>query len=273
MRRDMHRPIDLRSIALRAAFCGLRAADVDDRLNAFSDLRRQAPGADRLLALHEPAPADLLYLLGDLRQAKLIGSRSRYRLIFEGADPVELGLVEPVEKEGEILFGLAGEADDESRAYRHFRAERAPRPDPLKRLFLVAGAAHRLEHTRGGVLKGRVHIGEHRALRHQADDFVNVRIGIDILQPDPGAQRAEFASKIEEFGPDLARPVGASPGARAIAKIDAVCAGVLRDDDQLLDARFHESLRFPQHVACRARDQIASQLRDDAERAAVIATL
>ncbi len=61
--------------------------------------------------------------------------------------------------------------------------------------------------------------------------------------------------------------------ARLVFHVDAVGAGVLRDDQQFLDARLGQLFRLAQHVGGRARDQIAAQRRDDAEGAAVVAAL
>ena len=96
-----------------------------------------------------------------------------------------------------------------------------------------------------------------------------MRVGIDVVQADPGAELAERRGEVEEAGPHLAL----APEARRVFEVDAVGAGVLRDDEDLLDARLHETLGLAQHVAGRAADEIAAQLRDDAERAAVVAAL
>ena len=53
------------------------------------------------------------------------------------------------------------------------------------------------------MLKGDIEIGQNLALGHQADDFVDMRVGVDILQPHPGAEFAEFLGEVEEFGADL----------------------------------------------------------------------
>src|SRR5690606_34038742 len=53
--------------------------------------------------------------------------------------------------------------------------------------------------------------------------------------------------------------------------VDAVGAGVLRDDQQLLHARLHQALGFAHDVADGAADQIAAHGRNDAEAAAVVA--
>ena len=112
--------------------------------------------------------------------------------------------VEPVEQHLEILLGLAGEADDEGRADGEVRADLAPAADAVERLLLVGRPAHRLQHGRGGVLEGDVEIGQHLALRHQRDDLVDMRVGIDVVQAHPGAELAELAREVEEARAHLA---------------------------------------------------------------------
>ena len=157
---------------------------------------------------------------------------ARDRLVFEAADAIDLGFFEPVEQIGKIGIGLAGEADDEGRAQRQLRTLLAPLLDPRQRLVLRGRALHGLEDFRARVLEGDIEIGQHLALGHQADDLVDMRVGVDILQPHPGAELAEFFGEVEEFGADLA----VLPRALGIFDIDAVGRGVLRNDQQFLDA-------------------------------------
>ena len=117
------------------------------------------------------------------------------------------------------------------------------------------------------MLEGDVEIRQHLALGHQPDDLIDMRVGVDILQPHPGAEFAEFFCEVKEFGANLA----ILPRAVGIFDIDAVGRGVLRDDEQFLDAGTDQPFRLAQHVIGRARHQIAAQLRDDAEAAAVVA--
>ena len=98
------------------------------------------------------------------------------------------------------------------------------------------------------MLEGDVEIGQDLALGHQRDDLVDMRIGIDVVQPDPRAELAELPGEVEEAGPDL--PI--APQARLVLQVDAVGAGVLRDDQKLLDAGVHQLLGLAQHVAERA---------------------
>ena len=89
------------------------------------------------------------------------------------------------------------------------------------------------------------------------------------MQPHPDAEFAERAGKIDEFRPHFA----ALPWARRVFQIDPVGGRVLGNDQQFLDARGDQPLGFAQHVAGRPGDQVAAQFRDDAERAAIVATL
>ena len=55
----------------------------------------------------------------------------------------------------------------------------------------------------------------------------------------------------------------------AVFQVDAVGAGVLRNHQQFLDARFGQQFRLAQHLVGRPRHQIAAQRRNDAERTAL----
>ena len=55
-------------------------------------------------------PAGLLDLLGDEVEPEIVGRRALDRLVFEGADAFEPGLLQPVEQELEVFFRLAAES-------------------------------------------------------------------------------------------------------------------------------------------------------------------
>jgi len=71
-------------------------------------------------------------------------------------------------------------------------------------LASLAGRFIRLQDARGGVLERNVEIGKDQSLGHQRDDLVDVRIGIDIVEPHPGTQLAELAGQIGHVGAHLA---------------------------------------------------------------------
>ena len=57
---------------------------------------------------------------------------------------------------------------------------------------------HRLQHVRARVLEGNVEIRQHAPLRHQRQDLIHMRIGIDVMEPHPGAERAERLGEAQE---------------------------------------------------------------------------
>jgi hypothetical protein len=185
------------------------------------------------------------------------------------ADPIELGLAQPVEQELEVRIGLAREADDEGRADGEIGADAAPAPDARQGLLLGGRPLHAPEHIGARMLERHVEIGERLAFGQERNDLVHMRIGIDVMQPDPDPELAERAGQRDEPGRDLA----AFPRARRVFEIDPIGGGVLRDDQELLDARRHQALGFAKHVGGRPGDQVAAQPGDDAERAAVVTTL
>src|SRR5208282_2127399 len=247
--RDVDGAVDLRRIALGAALRLRRAAFVDDDFEALADFRREFLRADRLDALHEALVPARLDVVGHGLKAEIVGGRSLDRLVRESADAIELRFIEPVDKELEVILGLAGKADDEGRPDDKLRADRAPGADALERLFLGRRPPHRLQDFGRSVLERHVDIGQDTAAVHQRDRLVDMRIRVDILQPYPGAERSEFAHDVEK----ARRRLPAAPFARRVFEVPPVGARVLGDDDELLDACFHQPLRLAQHVARRAR--------------------
>ena len=144
----MHGAVDLRRVAFGAALRLACAALVDDDLEALADLGGEFLRADRLRASHETLVAARFDVVRHRLKAEIVGRRSFDRLVLERADAVELGLVQPVEQETKILLGLAGKADDESRADGQFRTDRAPGADALQRLSWAAG--RRIAFNTGG---------------------------------------------------------------------------------------------------------------------------
>jgi hypothetical protein len=101
------------------------------------------------------------------------------------------------------------------------------------------------------------------------DEVVNAGIGIDVVQAHPDAEFAQRPGQFEQAR--LHRLAAPEPG--AVLDVDAVGAGVLRDDEQFLDAGGDEVLRLAHDVADGAADEVAAQRGDDAEGAAVVAAL
>src|SRR5208283_1504233 len=96
-----------------------------------------------------------------------------------------------------------------------------------------------------------------------------MRIGIDIVEPDPHAQLSKFPREVEEFRLDrtfLIRAFG-------IFQIQTIGARILRNDEQLLDSCRDELLGLAQNIARLAGEEIAAKFWDDAESATVVAAL
>ena len=91
----------------------------------------------------------------------------------------------------------------------------APARNPRQRLFLRRRAAHRLSTFGRGVLEGDVEIGQDQPFRHQGHERVDMRVGVDVVQTHPRAERAEPAREIEDARLDrLALPARWPRGAR-----------------------------------------------------------
>ena len=146
---------------------------------------------------------------------------------------------------------------------------RAPLRDPRQRLVLRRRPPHRFQNLRARMLKGDVEIGQDLAVDHQADDLVDMRVGVDIMQSHPDTEFAKLPGEVDEFRANLA----VLPRACRVFQIDAIGRGVLGNDQEFLDPRSDQPLRLAQHVVGRARDEVAAQFRDDAEAAAVVAAL
>ena len=196
-----------------------------------------------------------------------VGAGALDRRIGEGADAVELGLVEKIQQFVELGFGLAGKAGDEGAADRQVRHHPAPCRDAVEHLFRRGRPLHQFEDALAGVLEGHVEVRQDLAFRHQRNQVVDARIGINVMQAHPEAEFAQFAAQLVK--PRLHRPAAVEAG--AVLDVDAVGAGVLRDHQQFLDAGRGQNFGFMQDVADRARDQVAAQRRDDAEAAAMVA--
>ena len=83
------------------------------------------------------------------------------------------------------------------------------------------------------MLERNVEVGEDQPFGHQRDDLVDVRIGVDVVQPHPGAELAQLAREVGHVRADFL----ALPRARLVADVDAVGRRVLADHQQLLGAR------------------------------------
>src|SRR5215471_2726151 len=111
-RRHVDCAVDLRGVARRSTFAPAVADLIDDDMLARAYTALEAARRDRLLALHEAAPALFLHLVR-YGLGEIVGSRAFHGLVAETADPVERRLVKPVKEKRKFLLGLARKADDE----------------------------------------------------------------------------------------------------------------------------------------------------------------
>ena len=119
------------------------------------------------------------------------------------------------------------------------------------------------------MLERHIQVGQYPPLGHQRYDLVDVGIGVDVVQPDPHIKIGQCAHQVVH-----ARFYRAAlPEAGAVLYIHAIGTGVLRNDQQLLDAGLDEVLRLLHHVADRPADKVAAHRGNDAKAAAVVATL
>ncbi len=119
------------------------------------------------------------------------------------------------------------------------------------------------------MLERNVEIGKNFSVSHQGNNVVDMRIGVNVVQPHPGAEVAQRRAQIQEASFQRL----AAPRTFRILEIKTVGARVLTNDQQLLDAGAHQALRFDHDMVRRPAREIAAQRRDDAKRAAVVAAL
>ncbi len=119
------------------------------------------------------------------------------------------------------------------------------------------------------VLERDVEVGQDAALGHQRDQLADVRVGVDVVEPHPGAEGAELAGEVGDVAADRA----AAPVVGVVAAVGAVGGGVLADDEELAHAGRDQPLGLAQDGVRRPRDELAAHVGDDAEAALVVTTL
>ena len=162
----------------------------------------------------------------------------------------------------DVGLGLAGEADHERGPQRHAR-QRVPEVREQRLVTAArAGTAHALEHRRRRVLQRQIDVAHHFfARRHGVNRLGRDRGRVEVEQPDPleavdGIQRPQQPAERTAILP---------------VAIDAVEGRVLGDEQQFLDAARGQRACFGHDRRLVAAAVRATQFRDDAERAVVIA--
>ena len=119
------------------------------------------------------------------------------------------------------------------------------------------------------MLEGNVQIGQDQAFRHERNNFIDVWIGIDVMQSDPCIQAPKRLSQF--IKPCLDR--AAIPKIRSVTAIHPISAGVLGDHQEFLDTRSDQPFRLLQDLPDRTTDQVPAKGGDDAKGATMVTTL
>ena len=97
------------------------------------------------------------------------------------------------------------------------------------------------------MLERHVEVRQDLALGHERNDVIDRRIRVNVVQADPDAEAGQrFAQFLEARLDRLATPEGG-----AVLQIDAVGAGVLRNDQDFLDPGPGQVFGLGQHVTDR----------------------
>ena len=272
--RDPHGAVDLRRIRRRPRDRHAVVYRIDEHVLRPADLVAQPRSADRRLRFHEALTALFLHALGDWIGQR-VGGCPFNRRVGEAAHAVELRLVQEHQQLVELGVRFTGKPHDERAAQRDVGPLGAPRAHAVQHLLRSGGPFHQPEDARARVLERHVEIGHEAAVRgrrrHQWHDVVDVRVRVNIMEPRP---RAVFLRERRKLGRELERARfhrPTPPEAGAVAHVDAVGTRILRHHEQFAHAGTQQALRFGEHVAERAGDEVAAHRRNDAERAAVIA--
>src|SRR3546814_9762951 len=87
----------------------------------------------------------------------------------------------------EVFVGFTGEADDEGGTQSQVGADFAPTLDACHCAVFEGRALHGFQYLGAGMLEGNVQVRQYLALGHQGNDFVDMRVGIHLVQPRPDA--------------------------------------------------------------------------------------
>ena len=248
---------------------------IDKHRKRATDFLLQSPRTDARLRSHE-ARAALLFDRGRNGIGQIVRNGALDGRVCEAADAIELRLGDEREQLLEFGFRFARKADDERAANREIRFRAAPHPHTFQHALGRGRAFHQLEDPRACMLERDVEIRQQTAARgvvgHQCNHVIHMRVRINVVQPHPCAVLGgEISQRTRELS-HLRAYRAPMPETGPIPNIDAIRARVLRDHEQLLHAGLQQSFGFDEHVADRSAHEIAAHRRDDAKRAAMIAT-
>ena len=127
----------------------------------------------------------------------------------------------------------------------------------------------RLSTAPARVLEGDVGIGEDFALGPQWHQGIDMRIGINVVQPDPDTELSQGLTEVLH----VRAPRAPTPFAASVGPVRSVGAGVLRDDQELAHPGPHQCFGLAQDVGDRTAHQAPAHRWNDAKAAPVVTAL
>ncbi len=237
-----------------------RPALLDEDADRLPAPLRPRPLRGTALRVAQPQQPAALLAFRDLT-GQLGPRRALLARIDEKTHTIKFGTFDPALQLGDVLVGLARKADDERRAHRDAGDAPAEIVDDLEIPLAVRRPQHRAQHRRADVLQRHVHVrADLRQRSHGIDELRVDGRGIEIEQPDP-ADPVDVVQPVQQMREPAAPEAAVASPHR----------GVLRDEDQLAHAGRRERARLGEDRLLAARAEAAAQLRDDAERARMIA--
>ena len=249
-------------IAVRPSQRRSVSSDGPSRITSYSPADQALCGFWRLICFcrrHEFLAPPL-----DLARLNFFFEGERFGALFVGvaedAEPVELRGFDEFAKLIEVFFGFTREADDERRAQGEVGNGATHLFDRFQEDVGVGATLHALQHVGGGVLQRDIDvIRDLRVIRDSLQQALGDLVGISVEETYP-LQLFDLRQSFEEKRETVLH-----------AQVFAVAGGVLPDEGDFFHALFREALGFRNHRFETARAEFAAQLRDDAERAGMIA--
>lgn len=268
--RDVNATVDIGRIGVAAGDSDFFDEDFDRVAHAtLADL-----GGDGLLKPHQTVPTGLFGFGGNL-VLHLGATRAFLLRIPENAEAFEFGFADKRLEFGDIGFGLARKADNEGGADGDAGDAGADALDEIADVVAAGLALHGAEHVVGDVLQGNVDVaGDFRALGDGLDELVAPMRGVGVEQANP-----EVALDGVELAQER-RQCGAAAGVHGRARIGTLLPRIHAEEGRVLGnqieffhAFFDELARLGDDAFDGATAMAAPDLRDDAERAGMVAAL
>ena len=267
---DVHATVDVGCIGVAAS----DARFFHEHAQGLADMALADARGDFLLELHQPVPTRFLSLGGNL-VFHLRAARAFFLRVTEHAQALEFRFADEGFEFGDVGLGFTGEADDKRGAYGDAGNARADAFDEIADVVTAGLALHGTEHVVADVLERDVDVaGDLRALGDGADELVAPMRGVRVKQANPEItfDGVEFAQERRECG--AARRIdGCARIGALFPSVHAEEGGVLGNEIELFHAFFDELAGLGDDAFDGATAVAAADLRDDAERARMVAAL